>query len=108
MNAVNAVKTVITEYGENPTNPSRGLIRETMARLHGWLVPAVTGADGSDERTFHGYAQTQQDFKGAANPASTGVTYRGTAEFTGSGGGGPTIDSARRIFADRLARGRSL
>lgn len=106
MGAANAVTRQVTDYGEDPISPSRGLIEEIRTRLHGWLVPAYVGGDTDPDRQFFGYGPPLQDFKGAANPAATLVTFRNGdyAELSSAESGGPMTDPTRRIFADRLRR----
>ncbi len=106
LNAANAVTRPVTDYGEDPIAPSRGLIRDAFLRLHGWLVPAYVGGDTDPGGQFFGYGPQLQNFTGAASPATTEVTYRDGdyADLGSAETAGVTGDAARRIFADRLRR----
>jgi hypothetical protein len=108
--AVNAQRRVITVYGDDPNAaPARGLLRDMLARVQGFLVPAVVGAKGDPGLSFTGYAVAPQRFEGAASVA-TPHTFRdgGSADISSGIVAGPMGDPARRMFAARLRRGRSL
>lgn len=102
----NQVTTTVVEYGVERRNPAAGIVRDAITRLHGFLVPVLHGADGMDETTFHGYADTVQSFKGAASPAGNAITYRdgGSGEISDALVSGPMGDPARKVFAARLRR----
>ena len=108
LNAANGIRREVIDYGEDPIAPSRGLVADALARLHGWLVPAYAGGDVDPGGQFFGYGPPLQNFRGAANPAATLVTYRDGdyAELSSAEVAGTMGDPARRIFADRLRRGR--
>lgn len=107
--AVNAQTRVVTDYGPDPADGrARGLIGDLVARMQGYLVPAVVGANGDPSTSFFGYGPELQKFTGAAG-AGNGVVYTDGAYPDISSGivEGPYGDPARRIFAARLKRGRS-
>lgn len=106
LNSANSVTRTVTDYGEDPIQPARGLVHDAWMRLHGFLVPAVVGGDTDPGLQFFGYGPELQSFHGAANRASTAVTYRdgSNAELTNAESGGVTTDPVRRIFGDRLRR----
>lgn len=105
----NATQRVITEYEGDPAESwVRGLFSSLMDRLQGRLGQhAVMGFDGDPSATLGGYAKSPQSFTGAASRATTNVVNRNGAYPTISSGvvAGPMGDPARRILADRLARG---
>ncbi len=108
---VNETAQVIRDYGPDPNRRHAArLLHDTAMRVQGMLVRPWLGADDDPYLTFSGYGPGLQDFVGAASPASTGVTFRdgGNAEISSGIVEGPMGDPARRIFADRLRRGRPM
>lgn len=107
---VNARPRVVVDYGPDPAeNWVRRLVGDTLARVQGWMgTRALVGADGDPATSLGGYAQSPQDFLGAASRSTTNVTSRDGAYPTIATGivEGPMGEPARRIFAARLARGR--
>ena len=110
MTFVNARPAPVVDFGEDPNNPARGLIRDAMLRLHGFLVPVIAGGDVDPGNQFFGDGPQMQSFVGAANPASTNVVFRNGDVPTISSGisEGPVSNPAARIFADRLRRRNAL
>ncbi|MDR6212176.1 hypothetical protein QE364_003907 [Nocardioides zeae] len=105
--AVNAHTRPAVEYGQDPNQPSRGIVGDALARLHGFFVPVVAGGDTDVSRQFQGTVDySLQHFVGAANPASTTVVSRdgGNATLSDAIVAGPELDPARRMLADRLRR----
>lgn len=101
----------VVDYGRDPAERHvRALVRDTVRRVQGFLVAPWVGADHDPSWTFHGYGPGLQDFRGAASPATTGVTFRdgGSADISSGVVEGPMGDPARRIFADRLRRRRAI
>ncbi|KAB2809299.1 hypothetical protein F9L07_19865 [Pimelobacter simplex] len=105
---VNERRTVVTDFGPNPTNPAAGLARDAFLRLWGFLVPVVGGGSLDPSGQFHGVAAPIQDFVGAANPASNTVVTRDGAYPNISSGVTAEGDAVRRMFAERLARRSAL
>jgi hypothetical protein len=94
------------EFGEGL---ARGMFRDIWARVQARMGQAAwLGFDGDPVSTLGGYAQSPQNFQGAASRATTLVVGRDGGYPTISSGitEGPTGDPARRIFAARLQRGR--
>lgn len=107
----NAHTRAVVDYGPDPNDArARGLFRDTLARVQGVLVAPWLGSDHDPSATYSGYGPALQDFRGAASPATTGVTFRdgGNAELASGVVEGPAGDPARRMFADRLRRGRPM
>src|SRR5919106_3858504 len=95
----------VVEYGPDPNDRrTLALVRDTLTRVQGLLVAPWLGADSDPSTTFHGYGPQLQDFRGAASPAATGVTFRngGNAEISSGLVEGTQGDPTRRMFADRL------
>jgi len=112
MRYANEHRRCIVDYGPDPAESwVRRLVADTVARVQGALVAPVVGADHSPETTYGGaYARSPQSFRGAASPATTNVTYRngGAAEISSGIVEGPFGDPSRRMFAERLRRGRAV
>lgn len=110
MTAANAFVRPVVDYGPDPAESwVRRLVGDTIARVQGRRGQhAVLGFDGDPTATLGGYGLSPQSFTGAVNRASTLVVSRDGGYPTIASGivEGPMGDPARRIFADRLARGR--
>lgn len=103
----NERRSVVTDYGTDPNNPSWPIVRDAMRRLNGFIGGhAIAGGDADPETQFLGVGPQIQDFTGAASRASTGVVYRnGDVPTIGTPiTEGPETDPVRRIFADRMRR----
>lgn len=103
----NAEQRAVVDFGRDPAESTvRRLMRDTATRVQGFLVAPWVGSDYDPSRVFYGYGPALQDFRGAASPATTGVTFRdgGSADISSGVVEGPAGDPARRIFADRLRR----
>lgn len=109
--SANATPRVVVDYGPDPADRfAGGVLRDVLARVQGFLVPAVVGGDTDPSNVFYGYGPELQSFKGAGNRASTTVVYRdgGSPQLSSGIVEGPEGDPARRIFAARLRRGQAL
>lgn len=111
MPPANAYTAPVQEFGEDRLGAGllRGLARDIWARVQGRAGTAYYGGSDADpERTLGGYAASPQSFIGvAAGVHNTQVTTNGAYPTIASGiVEGPMGDPVRRIFADRLGRGR--
>jgi hypothetical protein len=95
---------VVVDFGPDPNNPAKGLVRDAFLRVWGFLVPVYAGGSLDRGSQFHGVGPAMQDFVGAANPAATTIVNRDGEYPTISSGVTADGDPVRRMFAERLRR----
>jgi len=109
MPPANSYTAPVQEFGEDQLGAGllRSIFRDVWARVQGRAGTSYYGgADGDPEATLGGYAVSPQSFVGVAGRNSQ-VTTNGAYPTIASGiVEGPMGDPVRRIFADRLGRGR--
>lgn len=106
----NQYRTNDSLFGEDPNGRrvARGLLAEIWTRVQGARTHPTLGENSDPSRSFNGYAQPPQSFKGMANAGGGRPMRDGAYPQIDTGlVEGPMGDPARRIFAQRLARRNS-